>query len=129
MELFDLTGESFMGDKRQNYEKGHRSEAAARKYLEGQGYEILDSNYRFHRNEVDIIAREGDCLVFLEVKARTSPLLGFGFQAVDWGKQQRIRRVAEEYLLRNHLDPWKTPCRFDIVSIDGGDFCLFKNAF
>ena len=88
-----------MEDKKQNHEKGQRYESLSADYLRSQGFLILSKNYRFHRNEIDLIAKEGDCLVFIEVKARSRSEKGYGFQAVDRRKQERIRRVAEHYHL------------------------------
>jgi len=94
-----------------------------------QGYEILTRNFRFHKNEIDIIAKDGKYLVFVEVKARKNPLHGYGFQAVDRHKQTLIRKVAQAYLINNRLSLTDTPCRFDVVSLDGDEITLFKNAF
>ena len=110
-------------------QKGQHYETVAADYLTSLGYEILDRNWRFHRNEIDLIAREGETLVFIEVKARLDPTHGYGMQAVDHKKQQRIRKVAAAYLLQNHYSFYQTPCRFDVISIDGNEIRLFRNAF
>ena len=114
--------------KTDNYEKGRRGELLAADYLSEKGFRILERNYRFHRNEVDLIAVEDGCLVFLEVKERQSPKYGYGFEAVTAAKQSLIRRVAEHYLLENPCYQ-NHPCRFDVISIDGGKITYFKNAF
>ena len=115
--------------RRENHTKGQYSEDTAAEYLKSQGYRVLERNWRFHRNEIDIIAMDGSCLVFVEVKARKSSLHGFGFEAVDCKKQRLIRKVAEAYLIFRHLSLTGTPCRFDVISIDGDTISLFKNAF
>ncbi|WP_081832702.1 YraN family protein [Oribacterium sp. P6A1] len=115
--------------RQENHEKGQASEDKAAAYLKKNGYRILERNWRFHKNEIDIIARDGDYLVFVEVKARKNALHGFGCEAVDSKKQGIIKKVAEAYLIYNHLSLTGTPCRFDVISIDGGSICLFKNAF
>lgn len=116
-------------DKRLNHEKGERGEELAAAYLRGCGYTILSRHYRFHRREIDIVAREGGCYVFIEVKARSSTLFGYSYQAVDRTKQRSIRMAAEDYLLRHQLSLYETPCRFDIISVDGGTLRHYKNAF
>ena len=121
---------SLRGIRRQaNHEKGQKSEALAASYLEENGYRILERNWRFHKNEIDIIAKDGDYLVFVEVKARKNALHGFGCEAVDLKKQKLIKKVAEAYLIFNRLSLTGTPSRFDVISIDGEAICLFKNAF
>lgn len=115
--------------RKANHEKGSVSEKKAARYLEDKGYEILTQNFRFHKNEIDIIAKDGKYLVFVEVKARKNPLHGYGFQAVDLHKQSLIRKVAQAYLINNRLSLTDTPCRFDVVSLDGDEITLFKNAF
>ncbi|ETP73833.1 hypothetical protein UYO_0087 [Lachnospiraceae bacterium JC7] len=118
------------GIRRQaNHEKGRYSEDMAARYLEKNGYRILERNWRFHRNEIDIIAMDGSCLVFVEVKARKSALHGYGCEAVDIRKQKLLRKVAEAYLVSKGHSLTGTPCRFDVISIDGGAISLFKNAF
>ncbi len=108
---------------------GNYYETKACRYLEEQGIKILERNYRFHREEIDIIARDGDDLIFVEVKARRNPKNGYGYQAVNAEKQRIIRRVALGYLQARHLKESSTPCRFDIISIDQNELLHFKNAF
>ena len=115
--------------RKANHEKGSVSEKKAAGYLKSNGYTILAQNFRFHKNEIDIIAKDGKYLVFVEVKARKNPLHGYGFQAVDLHKQSLIRKVAQAYLINNRLSLTDTPCRFDVVSLDGDEITLFKNAF
>ena len=75
-----------------------------------------------------MIAREGDVLVFLEVKYRRNSSYGTSFDAVDFRKQQRICRMADWYRCRYHV-PTDTPCRFDVVAVDGDTIRLMRNAF
>ena len=72
---------------------------------------------------------DGDTLVFVEVKKRQGSAHGYGCEAVDHAKQQRIRRVAEAYLTCTKRSQADTKCRFDVVSIDDDKILLFKNAF
>lgn len=115
--------------RRGNHADGVRGEDMAVAYLETAGYRILERNWRFHRNEIDIIAMEDDTLVFIEVKKRQDSAHGYGCEAVDHAKQQRIRRVAEAYLRYTKRSQTETKCRFDVVSIDDDKILLFKNAF
>lgn len=115
--------------RRGNHADGVRGEDMAATYLETAGYRILERNWRFHRNEIDIIAMEDDALVFIEVKKRQDSVHGYGCEAVDHAKQQRIRRVAEAYLSYTKRAQTETQCRFDVVSIDDDKILLFKNAF
>ena len=115
--------------RRGNHADGVRGEDMAAAYLETAGYRIVARNWRFHRNEIDIIAMDGDTLVFVEVKKRQGSAHGYGCEAVDHAKQQRIRRVAEAYLACTKHSQDDTTCRFDVVSIDDDKILLFKNAF
>ena len=115
--------------RRGNHADGVRGEDMAAAYLETAGYRIVARNWRFHRNEIDIIAIDGDTLVFVVVKKRLDSAHGYGCEAVDHAKQQRIRRVAEAYLACTKRSQADTKCRFDVVSIDDDKILLFKNAF
>ena len=115
--------------RRGNHADGVRGEDMAAAYLEPAGYRIVARNWRFHRNEIDIIAMDGDTLVFVEVKKRQDSAHGYGCEAVDHAKQQRIRRVAEAYLACPKRSQADTKCRFDVVSPDHDKILLFKNAF
>ena len=107
---------------------GTAYEAIAADYLKSQGYEILTLNYRCRSGEIDLIARDGRYLVFIEVKYRTNGEKGAAVAAVDRRKQRTISRVAVFYMIQNRL-PEDTPCRFDVVAIDGEKITLYKNAF
>lgn len=109
-------------------ETGSRYEDAAVAYVEALGYHILERNYRDRYGEIDIIARDGSYVVFLEVKYRRDEGLGYPEEAVDKRKQQRIRHTASFYLYRSGLGE-ETPCRFDVVSIMGNKIKVIKNAF
>ena len=90
-------------------------ERLARKYLEGEGLRIVTANFRGKRGEIDLIAREGDCLVFCEVKYRAAREFGLPEEAVTAAKQHTLRAVAEEFLARHRLRD--QACRFDVVSV------------
>jgi putative endonuclease len=94
---------------------GSEGEKLAAKYLAGKGYRIVARNFRFLRNEIDIVAQDGDELCFIEVKTRASLDKGHPAEAVTPKKQKEIARAASGYLagLEN---PWIN-CRFDVVTI------------
>lgn len=98
-------------------DRGRVGEAMAVKFLKEKGYRIIQRNFTCSLGEIDIIASEGECLVFVEVKTRTSTLFGEPEEAVNKNKQQHLRRVAYVYLRRHRLHLRETPFRFDIVSI------------
>lgn len=107
---------------------GAEYEDWAAHFLEEQGYRIVERNYRCRMGEIDIVAREGGYLVFVEVKYRSDSTQGYALEAVDARKQAVIRKVAQHYLLARHLPP-ETPCRFDAVGITGEDTVLVKDGF
>ncbi len=114
--------------KRQNRAKGAYYETQAATFLENQGYEILERNYWTRFGEIDLIAKDGDYLVFVEVKYRLNNQMGFPEDAVNKKKQRTIFRCAQVYLMeKNGLNC--TPCRFDVVAIYGAQITLWKNAF
>ncbi|HAE45010.1 MAG TPA: YraN family protein [Lachnospiraceae bacterium] len=107
---------------------GSDYEEKACEFLQTQGFSVLERNFRCRRGEIDIIAREGKYLVFVEVKYRTTRSQGEPEAAVDFRKQRRISRVALYYLtVRGY--PETTSCRFDVVGVDPDGFSLIRNAF
>ena len=110
---------------------GKIGEDLACRDLEGRGYAILARRYRRRAGELDIIARDGPTVVFVEVKARGGREFGDAVDAVTSLKRRRMTRVAFEYLARHRLT--HCPCRFDVVSIhmENGQpvIELYKNAF
>jgi putative endonuclease len=110
---------------------GKLGEDLAVRELERRGYAILARRYRRRGGEIDIIAREGATLVFIEVKTRDGDAFGGGADAVTALKQQRMTQIAIDYMMRHHLTG--VSCRFDVVSIrvDGGrpSVEVVQNAF
>ena len=94
---------------------GVLGEEHARAELERRGYVIVARRYRTRHGEIDIVARDGDMLVFVEVKARTSGSFGDPEEAVTRQKQQRVVWMAVDYLARQRLG--EVACRFDVVSV------------
>ena len=107
---------------------GTAYEQLAAAYLMEQGYEIVTLNYRIRTGEIDIVAKDGEYLCFVEVKYRSDDRAGSGLCPVNIRKQRTIIRVAQYYMMQHGLDEW-TPCRFDVVSIDGEEITLIQNAF
>lgn len=94
---------------------GKQGEALAAAYLQKKGFVIKEKNYRQKVGEIDIIAQEGNTLVFVEVKTRTTLRFGQPYEAITQQKQKQLRRVAEDYLSRNKKQD--SIVRFDVVSI------------
>ena len=106
---------------------GIKYEQAAGFFLEQMGYEILEYNYRCRFGEIDIIAKDGVCLVFCEVKYRSGRGKGSPLEAVDYRKQQTIFRCASHYLAGQGFGD--IPCRFDVIGIEGTAITHIENAF
>ena len=107
---------------------GTAYEKLAGNYLAQQGYEILEYNFRCRMGEIDIIAKDGEYLVFVEVKYRASGRTGSPLEAVDSRKRRIISKVASYYCL-THGYGEVSPCRFDVMAICGEEYALIKNAF
>ncbi|WP_251388543.1 YraN family protein [Mediterraneibacter agrestimuris] len=108
-------------------EIGSKYEHIAGRYLEQKGYRILEYNYHCRRGEIDLIAQDGEYLVFCEVKYRRGRMTGSPVEAVDVYKQRKLWKTAEYYLLRHRL--YNVPCRFDVIGIEDSKITLIKNAF
>ncbi len=106
---------------------GSQYEKLAGEYLLSCGYEIVEYNFRCRMGEIDIIARDGNYLVFCEVKYRVGASKGHPAEAVGLSKQRVISKCAAYYLMTRRLTD--IPCRFDVVSVEGKEITLIKNAF
>jgi putative endonuclease len=95
--------------------KGTEGENLAAQFLEKKGYSILERNYRFDRGEIDLVAKEGQELVFVEVKSRRSHAYGAPEESVTPAKEAQLKKVAEGYLYEHNIE--NQSCRFDIVTI------------
>lgn len=93
---------------------GKQGEEIAKKFLLKKNYTIVDTNWRFDKDEIDIVAKDGDELVVVEVKTRSTDYYGFPEDAVNSQKEGFLIRATEAYLEENELD---LDTRFDIVSI------------
>ena len=92
------------------------------------GYQIEARNVYAGHKEIDLVARDGAYLVFVEVKYARNAAMGDPLEKVDKKKQHHIRMAAREYLYRSRL-PEDTACRFDVVRILGKEILLIRDAF
>ena len=97
---------------------GKEGEKIAKEFLKKKGYSILKENYRTPFGEIDIIAREKDVLVFVEVKTRTNLTFGSPFEAVNQRKKEKIKKVALSFMKSLKKE---CPARFDVLSISVED--------
>ena len=100
-------------------ERGAPGEDLACRHLEAAGFTILERNFRCRSGEVDVVARDGQATVFVEVKDRGGSSHGEGHEAVTFGKRLRIIRAARLYAAAHGLS--EAPIRFDVISIDSHD--------
>ena len=105
---------------------GRGGEDVAAAYLEALGYRILKRNVRGPGGEIDLVARDGETLVFIEVKAREGNRFGSPLAAIDARKRARIRTLAEDFL---QFLPATTKVRFDVVTVRRGRAELHRGAF
>jgi len=110
---------------------GKKGEDIACSYLKSRGYRIVERNYKCPLGEIDIVARDGDAIVFVEVKSRKSEEFGDPQLAVGQKKQKKVSRISLTYLKDKNLYPCNA--RFDVVAIkmlpDGSAIELIQNAF
>lgn len=117
-----------MRDTSENFHNkilGSSGEKAAIKYLKKNKYKILEKNYTCPLGEADIIARDGEDIVFIEVKTRSSLFYGAPSEAVNEKRQEGYRRIAAFYLKNVE----KYYIRFDVIEILDGEISHIKNAF
>lgn len=106
---------------------GKIGEKKAEEFLKKQGYKILETNYKTHNGEIDIIAKDKEYIVFVEVKTRSSNEFGLPAEAVDRKKQEKYVKVASEYLLKTKNT--ESACRFDVIGIENGEINHIIDAF
>ncbi len=106
---------------------GRIGEKKAEKYLKEQGYKILATNYKTHLGEIDIIAKDKDEIVFVEVKTRKNEDYGAPSEAVTREKQKKYFKVSTEYLVKNKL--MEAVCRFDVIEVEDDKINHIKDAF
>ena len=93
---------------------GSEGEDIAADLLKKKGYKIIRRNYKTPLGEADIIVKDNNTIVFVEVKTRTSDTFGRPFEAVNYRKQEKFKKIALYYLKHNKIE---LPVRFDVVSI------------
>jgi putative endonuclease len=110
---------------------GKTGEDLAAAELERRGYAILARRYRTNHGEIDIVARDGGTMVFVEVKARATAEFGTAAEAITLRKRRKLAAMAVDYLARHQLT--NAPCRFDVVAIDAVSssprLTVFQDAF
>lgn len=106
--------------------KGFRAEERAAEYLRALGYRIAARNWKARRGELDIVAWDGEELVFVEVRARSRRDFGIAEETVGWAKRLRVRRAAEAYLLGQ---PQVARTRFDVIALDALGLRHHRDAF
>jgi putative endonuclease len=94
---------------------GRKGEKLAARLLKQSGYRILEKNYRGKLGEIDLIAEDGGCLVFVEVKTRSSLESGHPLEGIDKRKQKQLVKTAREYMAGENCE--ERCCRFDAVSV------------
>ena len=99
-----------------NKSLGNYGESLAREYLQGQGYRILEENFRNKIGEIDLIAQDGKTICFVEVKTRQSLYQGQPFEAVTPWKIRKLSQMATFYL-KHKYHSLEIPSRFDVISI------------
>lgn len=116
-----------------NRDIGSLGEEISENFLVESGYTILDRNFRCKTGEIDLIARDGDYICFIEVKTRCGNLFGSPCEAVNYSKQKRISKTAQMYILKKKL--FKFHFRFDVIEVilnkeqGTSSIKLIKNAF
>lgn len=112
--------------------RGNKAEKTAEKYLLSQGLRALSRNYRCRAGEIDLLMRDAETLVFVEVRYRSNPAFGTAAESITAHKIQRIRRTAEHFL-QAHRKLAYLYARFDVVAISGRsgkqDILWIKDAF
>lgn len=111
-------------------EKGRLAEEKALAHLTQHGFKLVMQNYRCRLGEIDLIMRDRDYLVFIEVRSRVSTDFGGGLASITYAKRQKIIKSAVHYMM-THKEQSNLAMRFDVISIDGKSAVItwLKNAF
>ena len=107
---------------------GAEKELIAAEYLRNNNIEVIYMNFKSKQGEIDIIGKEGDYFVFVEVKYRKNINYGYPEEAVTIKKQRTIRSVAQFFMVKYKI-PIDSPVRFDVISILGKEITHIRNAF
>ena len=106
---------------------GTKGEVLAKDFLKKKGYKIIEVSFSNQIGEIDIIAKQGETIVFVEVKTRSSNKFGFPSEAVGFHKQNKIRSVALSYL--KSTKNLETQARFDVIEVSENEIRHIENAF
>jgi putative endonuclease len=109
------------------HREGARAEAVAAEALRVQGYEVMEQRFRYRRHDVDLVARRGTVIVFVEVKSRADGRFGAACEAVTARKQADLVRAASVWLSR-HARAWDA-VRFDVITVKGRQVEWLQDAF
>lgn len=108
---------------------GDAAEDAAARHLAAHGCALIDRNVRYPEGELDLIARERELIVFVEVRMRRSSAFGGAAASVDRHKQKRLMRAAQHWLFGHYGERWPA-CRFDVITVAGdGTIEWIRDAF
>lgn len=109
---------------------GQLAEEKALEYLTAKGLKLVTRNYSCRLGEIDLIMRDKNYLVFIEVRSRINTRFGGGVGSITYAKRQKIIKTTSHYMIKNQLHD-KFPLRFDVISIDGGAGAItwLKDAF
>jgi len=117
-----------MADERSTRERGRAGEDRAAEHLVRHGLEIIERNVTAAGVEIDLVGRDGDTIVFIEVRGRADDRRGHPFETIDARKRSRLRRGATGWLVRRDL--WeRVAVRFDVVALVGDDIEWLRDAF
>jgi putative endonuclease len=105
---------------------GGDAEEAAARFLADRGLRIVARNYRTRQGEIDLVAQDGDTLVFVEVRLRSSGRYGGAVGSIDARKQARIAAAARHFLMRLAREP---RCRFDVITVEDRETTWLRGAF
>ena len=105
---------------------GSGAEERAAAFLQAQGLAIVDRNFRTRLGEIDLVARDGATLVFVEVRYRAGESYGGALESITAAKRRRIAAAANQYLARLGAQP---PCRFDVITFEGPSPRWLRAAF
>jgi putative endonuclease len=119
MNLLSRLAARFHAAKPEHLRRGETGERAAQRHLQSLGLKLLAANFRSDHGEIDLVFRDGDCLVFVEVKARSRGNWTRPAAAVDAAKRRRLSKTALDYL--RLLDDARVKIRFDIVEVQLAD--------
>tara|TARA_B110000114_G_C14899310_1_gene319999 strand:+ start:204 stop:584 length:381 start_codon:yes stop_codon:yes gene_type:complete len=102
-----------------SYQVGQVNEKISSQYLRRHGLKFVTQNFHSRQGEIDLIMQDNDTLVFIEVKYRKNNNFGGAIAAISHTKKQKIRKTAQFYLQQHGLNAYNTPCRFDVVTLQG----------